>query len=137
MINLPRATGREGGCPPRGDISDSVVLTVKNGGGGTFGRKCPALGEPNHAGRQSPPGSPRPPAFFLPRCSQWWCLDDLPRLLLREGSTKGGRGAPVSARAVLFTFPPRSPGKPRVPTLMEAGRSLWTPHLSGSLTHCR
>lgn len=63
MINLPRATGREGGCPPRGDISDSVVLTVKNGGGGTFGRKCPALGEPNHAGRQSRLAAPGPLLF--------------------------------------------------------------------------
>lgn len=52
-----------------------------------------------------------------------------------EGSVEGGQDA--LAGATLFMFPLPHPGKPRVPTLTEAGRSPWTPHLSGLLTNDR
>lgn len=80
------------------------------------GARIPAAGRARPAAQG--PGRSQPP--------RW---DELPRLLLGEGSAGGRTRGPASARAMLFTFPPRSPGKPRVPTLMEAGRSLRTPHL--------
>lgn len=52
-----------------------------------------------------------------------------------QGSAEGGQDA--LAGSTLFMFPLPHPGKPRVPTLTEAGRSPRTPHLSGLLTNYR
>lgn len=123
-----RATGREGGFPPGGCTSDSPCWQWKAAVVGLLaGSVLIRLGG---RARRVPQG----PGFCPPWALSGRCLGDLPRLLLGEGSAQGGRGGPASARPVLLTFPPRSPGKPRVPTLREAGRSLRTPHLSGSLT---
>lgn len=48
----------------------------QSGGGGTFGRKHPPLGESEWWREEEQTWSPRAPAFFPPP-PQWRCLDDL------------------------------------------------------------